>query len=899
MPTTYSLREDGILDPEGKYLNPFTKRPYSAEYKNEAIQMKDGVNKGWSGYRTWEDRFEILQKIHNYQIVLIIAPTGIGKTVIVPKLLLHYFGYKTPVICTTPRQKTTRKAGEYAAELMDVHLTIKDKKGKEIWAREKDFYVGYKYGDMQVPKSDKETKLLFSTDGTIKVMITKSNPNLDGYAGIIIDEAHERSVSIDILLGLVIDICKRRPEFKVIIMSATVNAQTFLNYFDVLGLGDKFTVYEPKEVPGNYNIEHIYQPESVSPAQGLKKLQIELDTLLRDNTKMDQLLGPDNIDQKGKRFMKYGRDILAFVASGSEGMQVKRYLDALANKKVYKYRPYIMVFTKDTEGIELNIALDSNGLEKANAEPDVKGSPYQIKVILSTPVAESSITFSDPLAYVFDTGRDFTVQFNPVLYGFASYKRYVARANITQRCGRTGRTNNGYCIHTYSKGQYMDEFKGYPDPEIMTQDITDDLLGICLLPNIMTIDRCLAFLGKLIEPLDHYRENIKVGFRNLLYYDCIDKHGHITPFARICAAFGKYNYHIVRMICMGYYTGILIETIYLAGILANIKSFSDMFYKPAGMENDPVLERKFMGILKIFAHPLGEHLSLLNLYLEWCRVPPNKLREWEKHHQVHPNKMKRIKASIDSITKIVIQNYNDIKALNLIKVYPVGKQAQHGGGSEYLSDTSTLDLTQSDLINIPSRDLFDSSRLQAKPGCSDAYANMIGIKQQLHRCRGSSYYARGGGLESKQQSIIKESPSLYSHDKLRSFIEGDEFNMQDMFKNTKENGPVDLGPVQTWSIDERIMISVYFGFFTQLAVFEGGRSNKYVVKYSPVIASIEESVLHDVLRIRPNFIVYHEYNINEERGNRLEVASHLPHKIIDVFMSARENLNKKNKIRKR
>lgn len=893
MPVKYNLREDGILDPEGKYLNPFTKMPYSIEYKKEAIKIKDGVNKGWSGYRTWEDRFEILQKIHNYQIVLIIAPTGVGKTVIVPKLFLHYFGYKTPVICTTPRQKTTRKAGEYAAQLMDVHLTVKNEKtGKEIWAREKDFYVGYKYGDMQIPKSDKSTKLLFSTDGTIKVMITKSNPNLDGYGGIIIDEAHERSVSIDILLGLVINICKRRPDFKVIIMSATVNAQTFLNYFDVLGLGDKFTVYEPKEVPGNYNIEHIYQPETVTPSQGLKKLQTELDTLLKDNSKMDLLLGPGNIDQQGKRFMKYGRDILAFIASGSEGLQVKRYLDAIANKKTYKYRPYVMVFTKDTEGVDMNIALDENGLEKANSELGKKDDPYKIKVILSTPVAESSITFSDPLAYVFDTGRDFTVQFNPVLYGFASYKRYVARANITQRCGRTGRTNNGYCIHTYSKDQLVNDFKGFPDPEIMTQDITDDLLGICLLPSIQTIDKCLAFLGKLIEPLENYRENIKVGFRNLLYYDCIDKNGNITPFARICAAFGKYNYHIVRMICMGYYTGVLIETIYLAGILSNIKAFSDMFYKPVGMEDDPELERKFMGIMKVFAHPLGEHLSLLNLYLEWCRVPPNKLRDWEKRYQVHPNKMKRIKASIDSITKIVIQNYDDIKALNLIKIYsekPMKKQ--RGGGSEYLNDIGLLDLTRADLINIPSRDLFDSAGLQAKPGCSAAYGAMVDLKKQLHQCRGSSYYARGGGPDSEQQPAI----TLYSHDKLRNFIEGDEFSMQDMFQNTKESGSVDLGPVHQLSIDERIMLSVYFGFFTQIAVFEGGRSNKYVVKYSPVIASIEDSVLQDVLHIRPNFIVYHEYNINEERGNRLEVASHLPHKIIDVFMTARDNL-KKSKI---
>jgi hypothetical protein len=317
------------------------------------------------------------------------------------------------------------------------------------------------------------------------------------------------------------------------------------------------------------------------------------------------------------------------------------------------------------------------------------------------------------------------------------------------------------------------------------------------------------------------------------------------------------------------------------------------------MEDDPVLMRKLMGNMKFFAHPLGEHLSLLNLYLEWCRVPPNKLREWETRNQIHPNKMKKIKASIDAITKIVIQNYEDIKALNLIKVYP-GKQEQtqqqRAGGSEYLTDTSVLDLTNTSLINIPSRDLFASAGLQAKPGCSAAYGTMVGIKQQLHRCRGSSYYARGGGQASQSQKSNKTPVSQSkeaSDDKLRAFIEGDEFSMQEMFQNTKVTGPIDLGTVQTWSIDERIMIGVYFGFFTQLAVFEGGRSNKYVVKYSPVIASIEESVLHDVLHIRPNFIVYHEYNINEERGNRLEVASHLPHKIIDVFMTAREKMNKK------
>ena len=134
------LRPDGILDPLGNYPNPFNGRPYTNFYLKQAF---GGIEtdpftgeqkvKGWSGYKTYQDRFEIFKKIHQYQIILVIAGTGVGKTVIIPKLLAHYYGYQKPVIITTPKQTTTSEAAEWASITLDVPLyyyQVKDGKAE-------------------------------------------------------------------------------------------------------------------------------------------------------------------------------------------------------------------------------------------------------------------------------------------------------------------------------------------------------------------------------------------------------------------------------------------------------------------------------------------------------------------------------------------------------------------------------------------------------------------------------------------------------------------------------------------------------------------------------------------------------------------------------------------------
>ena len=272
------LRPDGILDPLGNYPNPFNGRPYTNFYLKQAfggieVDPHTGEQKikGWSGYKTYQDRFEIFKKIHQYQIILVVAGTGVGKTVIIPKLLAHYYGYKKPVIITTPKQTTTSEAAEWASITLDVPLyyyQVKDGKAEFFKENGKNkatgmTYVGYRFGGMKEKLSSQDTKLLYATDGLIKQIIISSDPLLSEYGGIIIDEAHERSVSIDVLISLITDIARKRPDFKIIIMSATVNEKVFIDYFNNSGLGDYFTTYNVEGTKGQFPVENKFLTSDV------------------------------------------------------------------------------------------------------------------------------------------------------------------------------------------------------------------------------------------------------------------------------------------------------------------------------------------------------------------------------------------------------------------------------------------------------------------------------------------------------------------------------------------------------------------------------------------------------------------------------------------------------------
>ena len=228
----------GILDPTGAHNNPLTGEPYSDQYRE--------LGRVWKEFPAYVEAKKIIDDIRNHQIVLLTSGTGSGKTVLLPKYVLHVLGYKGRVGITLPKQIIAESAATFAAKTLDVTL------GKE---------VGYKFKGSPKEYYNSKNKLVYATDGTIVAQLMK-DPLLIDYDAIVIDEAHERKIQIDFLLYLLKETCRKRTEFKLVIMSATVNEKVFGDYFEGMS-------FKHIEVGGrtNYPIKSHYLTQSVASDQ--------------------------------------------------------------------------------------------------------------------------------------------------------------------------------------------------------------------------------------------------------------------------------------------------------------------------------------------------------------------------------------------------------------------------------------------------------------------------------------------------------------------------------------------------------------------------------------------------------------------------------------------------------
>ena len=648
----FSVLPTGIMDPEGAYPNPFTGRPATEYYKFMALK----ADKPWAEFPPWKDAKKILQLIHDHQILLVIASTGVGKTVIIPKLLAHYFNYEKPVICTVPRQKITQENAEFAAKVMDVplfeidplsgkELEIVDETGKKRKQRTNMYYVGYKHGDEKT-MSDKSTKLLFATDSLIKQFIQRDYL-LSEYGGVIIDEAHERSIHIDILIKLVFDIVRERPDFRVIIMSATVNKDTFLKYIKTQGLEPRYALYE-SIAPTQYKIHIKRQSAPIRAPMIIQTMYATIKKLL--------------LDKNSRR-----GDILAFVTSEGETVKLAKMINNDYKEFRDDWKPFGVPISRKAEELDKKIAIEQNGLELAAAE---YGHTYHVKVIVATNIAESSLTFKSPVVYVVESGMAYENIWDPTNYVFNAGKNYVTQANIIQRCGRTGRTAEGECIQMYTQLQY-EKLAKYPAPSILKEDITGELLSILNLPQVGgVLSRGLFFLHNMIEPVVHYRDRLIVAIRNLLDMDLLvapSKNprvlGILTPIASTIIRFGKYDIRNARMVLAAAMMDIGEPAMMLAAILTTVTKPDDLFFKRK--DADRKYEMLMKKIQQRWTHPSGDHITMLNIFIHW--VNSDNREQLRKQNMLNGRTLTRINRAYGDLVQIV-------KRINLERVSLPGIQ---------------------------------------------------------------------------------------------------------------------------------------------------------------------------------------------------------------------------------
>uniref|UniRef100_A0AC35TFQ7 RNA helicase n=1 Tax=Rhabditophanes sp. KR3021 TaxID=114890 RepID=A0AC35TFQ7_9BILA len=393
--------------------NPLTGRPFSKRYQDILKKRKE--------LPVWEHKDKFLEKLRNNQCIVLVGETGSGKTTQIPQWCAEYAkGKKTEkgklfqVSCTQPRRVAAMSVAARVAQEMDVEL------GQE---------VGYtiRFEDL----SSEKTILKYCTDGML-LREAMNDPTLSKYCCILLDEAHERTLATDILMGLLKEVVQKRPDIKIVIMSATLDSGKFQEYFSSAPL---------MKVPGRtFPVEIFYTPEPekdylAATVRTVKHIHLAEET-------------------EG--------DILVFLTGQEEIEDVCRKITA--------------EFQDDNTVGELRCIPLYSSLPPAHQQrifappPPSKGGKIGRKCIVSTNVAETSLTI-DGIVYVVDPGFSKQKIYNPRVRIESLLVSAISKASANQRMGRAGRTKPGKCFRLYTEHSFKNDMIEQTHPEILRSNL--------------------------------------------------------------------------------------------------------------------------------------------------------------------------------------------------------------------------------------------------------------------------------------------------------------------------------------------------------------------------------------------------------------------------------------------
>ncbi|MFQ3619514.1 MAG: ATP-dependent RNA helicase [Spirochaetales bacterium] len=334
----------------------------------------------------------ILKALAEHPVIVVESPTGSGKTTQLP-IILYEAGYaeKGMIGVTQPRRIATLSVSDFIAR--QLNTTVPG-------------LVGYKMRFEN--KTTASTRIKIMTDGILLQEI-KGDYTLSEYSVIIVDEAHERSLNIDFVLGLLKRVLELRPNFKVIISSATINAEVFSNYFNDCPIVRIDTPMYPVTV--------IYDPPD--PEQGEEGLLAKIESIV----------------ERCVREKRKG-DILVFL-SGEQ--QIKDCITLLLSQPYRKKLHILPLYAR---------------LSKEEQELVFYPAPRgKTKVIVATNIAETSVTI-DGITTVIDSGLAKINYYNPRTFTSSLVEGPISKASCNQRKGRAGRTQPGTCYRLYTKEDF-------------------------------------------------------------------------------------------------------------------------------------------------------------------------------------------------------------------------------------------------------------------------------------------------------------------------------------------------------------------------------------------------------------------------------------------------------------
>ncbi|PPD85217.1 hypothetical protein GOBAR_DD17877 [Gossypium barbadense] len=480
---------------------------------------------------------ELIQAVHDNQVLVVIGETGSGKTTQVTQYLAEA-GYTTrgKIGCTQPRRVAAMSVAKRVAEEFGCRL------GEE---------VGYaiRFEDCTGP----DTVIKYMTDGMLlrEILIDE---NLSQYSVIMLDEAHERTIHTDVLFGLLKQLVKRRPDLRLIVTSATLDAEKFSGYFFNCNI---FTI------PGRtFPVEILYtkQPES-------DYLDAALITVLQIH-----LTEPEG-------------DILLFL-TGQEEIDFACQSLYERMKGLGKNVPELII-------LPVYSALPSE-MQSRIFDP---APPGKRKVVVATNIAEASLTI-DGIFYVVDPGFAKQNVYNPKQGLDSLIITPISQASAKQRAGRAGRTGPGKCYRLYTESAYRNEMSPTTIPEIQRINLGT----ITLQMKAMGINDLLSF-----DFMDPPPPQALISAMEQLYsLGALDEEGLLTKLGRKMAEF-PLDPPLSKMLLASVDLGCSDE---ILTIIAMIQT-GNIFYRPREKQAQADQKRAK------FFQPEGDHLTLLAVYEAW------------------------------------------------------------------------------------------------------------------------------------------------------------------------------------------------------------------------------------------------------------------------------------------
>lgn len=493
----------------------------------------------------YRQKEKILDCLKDHQVIIVQSPTGSGKTTQIP-IILHDAGYGENGIIgvTQPRRIAALSVSDFIARQLDCRVGD---------------FVGYKmrFDD----KTSPYTRLKIMTDG-ILLQELKQDRFLSKYSVIMVDEAHERSLNIDFILGLLKEILKNRTDFKVIISSATINTSVFSKYFDDAPV---VTIETPV-----YPVNVVYRPLADKHDEALIYTEIA-----------------DIIGKRVKRGIP--GDILVFLpGEASIKTCLKEIVSLPVAEKLVLYPLYGRLSKEEQERVF------------------TPTPPGMTKVVVSTNIAETSVTI-DGISAVIDSGAAKINFYNNKTYTSSLIESEISRASADQRKGRAGRTGPGDCYRLYSKLNYEHK-PPFSTEEIFRTDLSEVILR-------------MADLG--IRDFEHFdfisrpnQASIAGGMETLLLLEAITPDRELTEIGKM----------MVELPLLPRHARMIIEAVYrYPDVLGDVITATAFLSTHSPFILPPDEELAARAAHHRFRDPSGDFIAYLKIYAKFTAADDKEL----------------------------------------------------------------------------------------------------------------------------------------------------------------------------------------------------------------------------------------------------------------------------------